>query len=134
MGPNLDTELPVILIVEDDPLMQGVLEDALKEGGFQTAIAGSGEEAVTLLKGRIADYKALVTDVNLRGRMTGWEVAKQARMASADFPIIYVTGAAADEWPVHGVPQSILLNKPFAPAQLVTAVAQLLNIGTTTIS
>lgn len=113
--------------------MQGLLEDALRERGFETAIAGSGEEAVTLLKGRVGDYKALVTDVNLRGRMTGWE-AKQARMMSADFPIICVTGAAADEWPVHGVPHSILLNKPFAPAQLVAAVSQLLNIGTTTIS
>src|SRR5512138_3733832 len=96
-GLNVEADLPVILIVEDDPLMQGVLEDALQEGGFEIAIAGSGEEAVTLLKGRSGDYKALITDVNLRGRMTGWEVAKQARMVSADFPIIYITGAAADE-------------------------------------
>jgi hypothetical protein len=29
----------------------------------------------------------------------------------------------------QGVPNSILLTKPFAPAQLVTAVAQLLNTG-----
>jgi hypothetical protein len=28
-----------------------------------------------------------------------------------------------------GVPNSILLKKPFAPAQLVTAVSQLLNAG-----
>jgi hypothetical protein len=36
-------------------------------------------------------------------------------------------GCDADEWSVQGVPKSILLSKPFAPAQLVTAVAQLLN-------
>ncbi|MFK4507205.1 hypothetical protein ABIF81_002383 [Bradyrhizobium daqingense] len=35
--------------------------------------------------------------------------------------------AAADEWPSHGVPNSVLLHKPFAPAQIVTALAQLLN-------
>jgi len=130
----VENELPVVLVVEDDPLMQGVLEDALGEAGFKAAIAGSGEEAVTLLKGRIEEYKALVTDVNLRGMMTGWDVAKQARIVRADFPIVYVTGAAADEWPSHGVPNSILLNKPFAPAQLITAVSQLLNVGPTTIS
>jgi CheY-like chemotaxis protein len=130
----VDNELPTVLVVEDDPLIQGVLEDALGEAGFKTAIAGSGEEAVTLLKGRIEEYRALVTDVNLRGMMTGWEVAKQARIVRADFPIVYVTGAAADEWPSHGVPNSILLNKPFAPAQLITAVSQLLNVGPTTIS
>lgn len=125
-------ETPVVLVVEDDELMQGVLEDALREGGFETAISASGEEAVTLLKGRVSDYTALVTDVNLRGRMTGWEVAKQARIIRADLPIVYVTGAAANDWASHGVPQSILLNKPFAPAQLLTAVSQLLNQGATT--
>ena len=125
-------ETPVVLVVEDDELMQVVLEDALREGGFETAISASGEEAVTLLKGRVSDYTALVTDVNLRGRMTGWEVAKQARIIRADLPIVYVTGAAANDWASHGVPQSILLNKPFAPAQLLTAVSQLLNQGATT--
>ena len=37
-----------------------------------------------------------------------------------------MTGAAADDWSSEGVPNSILLKKPFAPAQLVTAVSQLL--------
>jgi hypothetical protein len=40
-----------------------------------------------------------------------------------------MTGGNAAERPSHGVPNSILLTKPFAPAQLVTAVAQLLNAG-----
>jgi DNA-binding response OmpR family regulator len=60
--------------------------------------------------------------------MDGWEVAKQARV-NPTFPIIYMTGAAADQWSSKGVPNSILLEKPFAPAQLVTAVSQLLNTG-----
>jgi hypothetical protein len=38
-----------------------------------------------------------------------------------------MTGVAAEEWARLGVPKSILLTKPFAPAQLVTAVSQLLN-------
>jgi hypothetical protein len=48
------------------------------------------------------------------------------------FPIVYITGAAADDWASEGVPNSILLKKPFAPAQLVTAVSQLLNAGSPT--
>jgi len=54
--------------------------------------------------------------------MDGWEVAKHAREIDPDFPIIYMTGGCADKWPSHGVPNSLLLTKPFAPAQLVTAV------------
>ena len=122
-----------MLVVEDDPLIQQLVEEALNEGGFEAAIVASGEEALTLLNGgaAISDsavvYRALVTDINLKGRLDGWHVAKKAREIDPAFPIIYVTGAAAGEWPVHGVPNSILLEKPFAPAQLVTAVSNLLN-------
>jgi CheY-like chemotaxis protein len=118
------------MVVEDDQLIQGLVEEALSDGGFETAIAGSGEEAVTLLRGNRSHYRALVTDINLLGTMDGWEVAKQAREIDPAFPVVYMTGAAADQWASHGVPNSILLSKPFAPAQLVTAISNLLNTGT----
>ena len=115
-------DLPVILVVEDDQSLQNIVEIALSDGGFEPAIAASGEEAVTLLMGGLTKYRALVTDINLRGSMDGWEVAKRAREIDPQFPIVYMTGASADEYGSHGVPNSILLTKPFAPAQLVTAV------------
>jgi CheY-like chemotaxis protein len=122
-------ELPTVLVVEDDPLLQGVVEDALDEGGFKVTTVGSAEEAITLLTGKATTYCALITDINLPGGMDGWEIARIAREIDAAFPIIYMTGDAGDEWPSKGVPNSILLNKPFAPAQIVTAVSQLLNAG-----
>jgi CheY-like chemotaxis protein len=120
-------DLLVILVVEDDPSIQILVEEQLTDGGFELAIATSGEEAVTLLKGGNTKYRALVTDINLHGKMDGWEVGKQAREIDPAFPVIYMTGAAADQWASHGVPNSILLTKPFAPAQLITAISQLLN-------
>ena len=129
MGKRRVPGLPVILVVEDDHVVQSLVEESLSEGGFDLAIAASGEEAVTLLKGRTTEYRAVVTDINLRGRINGWEVAKQAREINPAFPIIYMTGAATEQWASQGVPNSILLPKPFAPAQLLTAVSQLLNAG-----
>ena len=123
-------DVPVILVVEDDQLVQTMVEVALSDGGFEPTIAASGEEAVTLLKGGLIKYRALVTDIILIGRMNGWEVAKRVREIDPEFPIVYMTGTSADEYGSQGVPNSILLNKPFAPAQLVTAVSQLLNAGT----
>jgi DNA-binding response OmpR family regulator len=123
---------PVILVIEDDPPIQLVVEDALVDGGFEPAIAPSGEEAVTLLRGNKGKYRALVTDINLVGRIDGWEVARLARQIDPAFPILYITGAHADRWPSRGVPNSVLLTKPFAPGQLVTAISQLLNDGTPT--
>jgi CheY-like chemotaxis protein len=128
-GVRALTELVVILVIEDDQAVQGIVEDALSEGGFETALAVTGEEAISLLRGKQTEYRALVTDINLLGKIDGWEVARVAREIDPAFPIVYMTGAAADEWASKGVPNSILLNKPFAPAQLLTAVSQLLNAG-----
>jgi DNA-binding response OmpR family regulator len=122
-------ELPVILVIEDDEAIQGIVEDALSEGGFEVAIAASGEEAVTLLIGKQISYRALVTDINLLDRLGGWDVVRRAREIDPAFPIVYMSGQHAEEWAAKGVPNSIMLTKPFAPAQLVTAVSQLLNTG-----
>jgi DNA-binding response OmpR family regulator len=123
-------EDPVILVIEDDPDIQTIIEDALAEGGFQPAIAASGEEAVTLLQSGLIPYRALVTDIRLRGTMDGWEVARRARETDANLPVVYITAAHASQWPSQGVPSSVLMTKPFAPAQLVTAISNLLNAGT----
>jgi DNA-binding response OmpR family regulator len=122
----------LVMVVEDDPLIQGMIEEALNEAGFKAAIVASGEEALTLLKNKEITYRALVTDINLSGKIDGWEIARVARKSDTMFPIVYMSGAAAEEWASMGVPNSTMLAKPFAPAQLVTAVSHLLNTGTPT--
>lgn len=120
-------ELPLILVIEDEYSIQGIVEEALTEAGFATDILSSGEEALTLFRGRLKNYKALVTDVGLKGRVNGWDVAAQIRETDPGLPVVYMSGAHAEEWASKGVPNSVMLAKPFAPAQLVTAVSQLLN-------
>src|SRR5712672_1708873 len=125
-GNRVD-ELPVILVIEDEYPVQGLVEEWLTDGGFAAEILSSGEEALTLFKSGLKNYNALVTDVTLKGRLNGWDIARRIREINPVFPVVYMTGAAADEWASQGVPNSILLTKPFAPAQLITAIAQLLN-------
>ena len=120
----------LVLIVDDEALIHLALQEALEAGGFAVAAASRAEEAIAMLEAKGAAYNALVTDVNLGGKLTGWDVAKRARELTPDMPVIYMTGAAANEWASNGVPNSILLSKPFAPAQLLTAVSNLLNTGT----
>jgi DNA-binding response OmpR family regulator len=128
MGDCVSQEL-FVLVIEDDLIIQGMIEDVLSNGGYQTVISASGEEGVALLSDRRTKYRALVTDINLSGTVDGWAVAKAARETDPAFPVVYMTGAAADQWAINGVPNSILLAKPFAPAQLVTAISNLLNTG-----
>jgi CheY-like chemotaxis protein len=123
--------LPLILVVEDDQLVQSVVEDCLSEGGYEAVIASSGENAVELLDAAEGKYRAIVTDINFEtGKIDGWDVTRHAREIDPNFPVVYMSGKDADDWASKGVPNSIMLAKPFAPAQLVTAVSQLLNVGT----
>jgi DNA-binding response OmpR family regulator len=95
--------------------------------GFGHGPACGYEVEAGAVPGHGPEYCALVTDIQLRGVMEGWEVAKKAREIDPEFPVVYLTGGYAAEWPSRGVPNSVLLTKPFAPAQLVSAVSQLLN-------
>ncbi len=122
--------LQIILVVEDDQLLQGLIEESLTDAGFATVLASSGENAVELLLASEGKYRALVTDINLGSGIDGWDVARHAREIDHDFPVVYMSGKDAGDWASKGVPNSIMLVKPFAPAQLITAVSQLLNMGT----
>jgi DNA-binding response OmpR family regulator len=116
-----------VLVIEDDQLIQLIVEEALSDGGFQSDVTGSGEEAMTLLQGNKTPYRAIITDINLAGKRNGWEVAQRSREIDPSMPVIYMTGTHAEDWASRGVPNSVMLTKPFAPAQLVTALSNLLN-------
>ena len=53
------------------------------------AFVQSGEEAALLLRGHSTEYKALIVDIHLRGRMVGWDLAKLARQLNPEIPIVY---------------------------------------------
>jgi CheY-like chemotaxis protein len=116
----------LVLIVEDDALIQMELESTISDGGFSTTSEARGEKAVAKLEAN-PSIQALVTDINLVGQTTGWEVARRARELYPEIPVIYVSSVATEEWKSQGVPLSILISKPFASAQIVTAISQLLN-------
>jgi len=122
----------LVFVVEDEVLIQDLLEHALVKNGFAVEQAATGEEAIEMLQVPEAAYRALVTDIGLSpGTLTGWDVAKRGREINPDLPVVYMTGNESHDWASQGVPNSILIIKPFAPAQIVTAVAQLLNLGNT---
>ena len=123
--------MPTLLfLVEDEELVLITVETALQDAGYAVRAAREGEEAMALLEAEGADFSALITDVNL-GDVNGWEVARRARELQPKLPVVYVTGDSAHEWASQGVPHSVLVEKPFAPAQIVTAVSNLLNVSDT---
>jgi CheY-like chemotaxis protein len=121
----------LVLIAENDEEIRNVLQASFEDGGFAVVLASTGEEAMATLEAQHQELRALVTDINLGSKATGWDVARHAREINPDLPVVYVTGAEGHNWAALGVPNSVLITKPFAPAQALTAVSQLLNIGNT---
>jgi CheY-like chemotaxis protein len=117
----------LVFVVVDEPIIQLLLEDALTEGGFTVTMTTTGEEAMAMLDKEGVDYRALITDINLPGNVTGWDVARHAREINDRLPVVYMTAASAHDWASKGVPNSQLMPKPFAAAQVVTAVSHLIN-------
>ena len=93
----------VILVIEDDEAIQSIVEEALTEGGFESAITASGEEAIALLRSNKSQFRSVVTDINLIGKLGGWEVARVAREIDPAMPVIYMTGTHGEEWASKGV-------------------------------
>jgi DNA-binding response OmpR family regulator len=54
-------------------------------------------------------------------------VARKVRESHPELPVIYISGDSHKMWSVYGVPNSVMLAKPFAIAQLTLAPAAMLN-------
>ena len=126
---STEDSFPSLLLVEDDFALQSVLEIALSEEGFEVVVANTGAAALEELTAGNTQFRAVITDIRLGKGPSGWEVARRAREITSRLPIVYMSGDSAGEWTVYGVPASVMLQKPFVVAQLVTAVTTLLNIA-----
>ena len=122
---------PIILLVEDEPLVLLVAQDALEAGGFTVIPVQIASEALSVLDSKSAELSGLVTDIRLPGGPDGWEIARHARELRADLPVVYTTADSAVEWPVQGVPNSVVVQKPYAGAQLITAISTLMTASDT---
>lgn len=121
------SESPVLLLVEDEGLIAIALEEELTSAGYNVVIAHDGNLAMKELRSDADRFRAVITDIRLGAGPDGWTVAHTAREASATMPVVYISGDSAVNWAANGVPDSVMLPKPFAPAQLVTAVSTLIN-------
>lgn len=116
-----------LLLVEDEALIALSVRGGLEDGGYAVHHVASGEEALAAIRISEAPFSGLITDIRLGDGPDGWDVARFAREVSPSLPVIYVSGDSGHEHSSRGVPDSVMLPKPFAIAQLVTAVSTLLN-------
>ncbi|MDF3217374.1 response regulator [Mesorhizobium sp. M7A.F.Ca.CA.001.09.2.1] len=117
-------EIPV-LVVEDEPLILLDLETALEEAGFRVIGVTTAEAAIKAFDE--APVSSLITDIRLGPGKNGWQLARDLRGVNPAIPVIYISGDGAPYWSAEGVPESIMISKPFAIPQIITALSILLN-------
>lgn len=121
------TDVLALLVAEDEALIRCAMEQTLESGGFDVVAASSGDAALQMLIDSETQFAGLVTDIRLGDGIDGWALARKARELIPDLCVVYITGDSAADWPAKGVPGSMVLQKPFADALLLTGISTLLN-------
>lgn len=114
-----------ILIVEDEAHLAQGLQFNLQAEGHEAAVAGDGETALEMLRGR--GFDAVVLDVMLPGK-NGFDVAEDLRAAGNFIPVLMLTARGRAEDVVRGFAAGAddYLSKPFDLAVLLARLNALL--------
>ncbi len=117
-----------ILVVDDDPNVQRLLQYTLKQEGYDVVVAGDGAEGFRQWGAEAPDL--ILLDVMLP-KLDGYQVAAKIRSeegGSAHVPIIMLTAEREVEQKVRGLRAGAddYLIKPFHPAELLARIKSLL--------
>src|ERR1700688_3962857 len=82
---------PVILIVEDEPLVRFGAVRAIEDAGFEVIEAADADEAIRILESR-SDIRVVFTDIHMPGSMDGLKLAHAVRNRWPPIKIIVTSG------------------------------------------
>jgi DNA-binding response OmpR family regulator len=120
------SDAPLILIVEDDPTVQGLLRTIMEAEGYDAITAADGLEG--LLKAEIRHPSVIILDI-MMPNVDGERVLQEMRTREdlAGVPVLIVTGRAdAHDAFDAVVGAKNVFTKPFEPDELTGRVANLL--------
>jgi len=123
MGLKRDRAMD-ILAVDDEEAIRSVVADLLEENGHSVKIAGSGEEALSIIDADGAPA-LLLTDIDLGPGINGVALASKLQMRDPELPVIFISGRP---WLLLGTPiggRIQFLQKPFRLSQLVEMIREL---------
>ncbi len=127
-GIALAAQGETVLVVEDEPDVRDLVVTILTQLGYRVRAAQNGAEALACLE---ADGKVelLVSDVVLPGRMSGCQLAQEARRFVPGLRVLYMSGYTQDAIVQHGAPDEseALLQKPFRKEDIARAIRRILD-------
>jgi CheY-like chemotaxis protein len=125
-----------ILVIDDDPNLQVLLQTVLERKGFQVVSAYNPEEGIQKVESEKPDL--IILDVLMPQDYEGFDVARKIRedLKMRELPIILLSAlhsvkkvpyrfAPHEEW----LPVDYFFDKPVESQVLVSKIKELLNIG-----
>jgi DNA-binding response OmpR family regulator len=121
---------PRIIIVEDDAQIASLLNQTLKEAGYDTFVAFDGEMAANIIEE--AQPLLVITDL-MMPVMDGWQLCKHIRDKKIKVPILMLTALSDSADVVLGLDTGAddYLVKPFRVEELLARVRALLRRAAT---
>ena len=117
-------EKSIVLIVDDEPQMVGVVSYALQVAGFEALAAYNGEQALRRIEERHIDL--VILDVMMPG-LDGFEVCRRIR-CDTNIPVLMLTARSDQTDVIAGleVGADDYILKPFSTRELVLRVQAIL--------
>jgi DNA-binding response OmpR family regulator len=114
-----------VLLVEDELQVAELTRDALTDAGFKVTVATDDLTAFRSLEQEARSFAAVVTDINLGPGVTGFDIARRARLLNRAIKVVYIsgTGPHAEQFSVS---DAIMVAKPYNPRDLAQQVAAFL--------
>ncbi len=115
-----------VLVVEDEPVVRGLVVAVLREFGYRALEAVDGPSGLEVLRSR-QHVDLLVTDIGLPG-LNGRQMADAAREQRPDLKVLFMTGYAENAAIANGFlePGMALITKPFTMEVLATRIQNMI--------
>ncbi len=118
---NAQTNLPLILVVDDEPAIRRFLRASLSAEGYQVEEAEDGTGALAALKRHAMDV--LVLDLGLPG-ISGFDVIRELREGGSAIPIIVLSSRTDEGGKVRALDMGAddYVTKPFGMDELLARI------------
>jgi CheY-like chemotaxis protein len=123
IAPRSESLSPLVLVIEDEPLLRLDAVQMLEDAGYHTLEAGNADEAIALLEDR-KDIRFVFSDVQMPGSMDGLKLAWAIRDRWPPIEMILTSGQkkpTADD-----LPERVrFLPKPYSSTKLLGTLREL---------
>jgi DNA-binding response OmpR family regulator len=117
---------PGVLVVDDDPVLLGLLNTALRKYGFEVWLAATGPEAIQIYQRQRARINVVLLDVRMPG-LDGPDTLAELQRINAAVACCFMSGFAGEYTPAELLGRGALhyFDKPFRLAEIVRVLTGL---------